>query len=82
MERHHLRDAGEAVARDVVEVVATQVQEFGVGREALRDLGVAPVLAGGVVRLGLRGKRAERIEAPRLPSGYCFTVHYPFSRCF
>ena len=74
VERHHLWDAGEAVARDVVEVVATQVEEFGVGREALRNLGVAAVLAGGVVRLGLQENQRERVEAPRLPSCYYLTV--------
>ena len=57
VERHHLVYAGKTVARDVVEVVAAQVQEFGVGREALRNLGVPSVLTGGVVGICLQTRR-------------------------
>lgn len=54
MERHHLSDTREAVAGDVVEVVATQVEQARVGREAARDFGVASVLTRGVLRHHLK----------------------------
>lgn len=75
MERHHLRDSGEAVARDVVEVVATQVQQTRVGREAARDFSVASILTGGVLCCCLR--RGGR-------GGYCAckTCQIAFSHVF
>lgn len=57
MERHHLSDTREAVAGDVVEVVATQVEQARVRREAARDSGVASVLTRGVLRHHLKGSQ-------------------------
>lgn len=57
MEGHDLGNAGEAVAGDVVEVVAAQVEETRVGRETPRNFGVSAVLTRGVVRLGLKTGR-------------------------
>lgn len=45
MERHHLRDTREAVAGDVVEVIATKIEQTCVGREASRNFGVTSILA-------------------------------------
>jgi len=61
VEGHHLGDAGETVAGDVVEVVAAQVQEFSVGREALRNLGVTTVLTSGMVGLCLQRRTTENM---------------------
>lgn len=44
MKGHHLGNAREAIARDVVEVVAAQVKETRVGREPPRNFGVSTIL--------------------------------------
>lgn len=51
-------NTGKAVARDIVEVVATQVQETRVGGETPRNLGMSAVLTRGVVCVGLKRRRA------------------------
>lgn len=51
-------NAGEAVAWDVVEVVATQIKETRVWREALRNFGMATILTRGVVCLSLKTRKS------------------------
>lgn len=48
MKRNNLAGAWEAVGGKVVEVVAADVKQLRIGREASRDFGVTPTLTGGV----------------------------------
>lgn len=57
MQGHDLGDAREAVASDVVEVVAAQVKEARVGRETPRYFAVTAVLTRGMVCLSLKTGR-------------------------
>lgn len=50
MQGHHLHHTWETVFRDVMEVVASQVEEASVRREAPRNLSVALVFTGRVMR--------------------------------
>lgn len=61
VKRNNLAGAWEAVGRKVVEVVAADVKQLRLGREASRDFGVTPTLAGGMLGLNLGRVKTERI---------------------
>lgn len=54
VEGDHPLAARETAAREVVEVVATEIEELRFGGKAAGDLGVAAALAGGMLRFHLR----------------------------
>lgn len=73
MQGHDLGNTGEAVARDVVKVVAAQVEETRVGRETPRNFGVTAVLTRGVVCLSLKTDREVLFsELEVSPAGSAF----------
>lgn len=53
MKRNYLATAWEAVSGKVVEVVATDIEQLRLGREASWNFGVAAALAGGVLGFNL-----------------------------
>lgn len=53
MKRDHLAGAGEAVGREVVEVVTAEVEHLRLGGETSRDFGVTSILTGGVLGVNL-----------------------------
>lgn len=61
VQRHHLFCSRKTVAREIVEVVVTKVQELGGGGIATGNFGKAPPLTGGMLCLNLsRGWRERR----------------------
>lgn len=65
-----LAGSREAVGRKVVEVVAAKVEQLRLGRETLRDFGVTPTLACGMLGLSLeRGKSQQNRKNRRGQQG-------------
>lgn len=54
--------AWEAVGGKVVEVVAADIKQLRLGREASRDFGVTPTLTRGMLGLNLRRVKTEQIK--------------------
>lgn len=74
MQRDYLVSAGETVAGEVVEVVATQVQELGVGGEATGDFGVTTALTCGMLCFNL-GRRKSGTDGTLVCNGRQKTLY-------